>query len=305
MKDLKTSDYPVGVIVGRFQAHQLTEGHKYLIDTVVKNHKKVIIFIGCSPVLNSKRNPLDFASRKRMISAIYENCEIVPITDCNSDEVWSKNLDTKIKEIFPIGKPLLYGSRDSFISHYKGNHSSLEIESDIIISATEIRKNISEQILSSEDFRAGVIYHAHNRYPISYQTVDIAVVNKHNQLLLARKPNEHKYRFVGGFVDPTDLTLEAAAKRELGEETGGNGNFDSPVYVSSHRINDWRYRSEVDKIMTSLFLVNHLWGPLEPADDIAELRWVKVEDIQNLEELLMPEHIPLMISLLSYLKTKN
>ena len=57
--------------------------------------------------------------------------------------------------------------------------------------------------------------------------------------------------------------------------------------------------------MTSLFLVNHLWGPLEPADDIAELRWVKVEDIQNLEELLMPEHIPLMISLLSYLKTKN
>jgi len=38
----------VGIIVGRFQVHKLTEAHFKLIDTVLKRHKKVIIFLGVS-----------------------------------------------------------------------------------------------------------------------------------------------------------------------------------------------------------------------------------------------------------------
>ena len=36
--------YTIGALVGRFQVHELREAHHYLIDQVVKNHKKVIPF---------------------------------------------------------------------------------------------------------------------------------------------------------------------------------------------------------------------------------------------------------------------
>jgi bifunctional NMN adenylyltransferase/nudix hydrolase len=300
METIQIENYPIGVIIGRFQAHELHEGHRMLIDLVVKNHKKTILFVGCSSVLNSKRNPLDFETRKRMILKSYPELNVIPIYDKASDNVWSKEIDTKIKEVFPMGKPLLYGSRDSFIKYYTGNHTTFSVESDILISATELRKNISRETKESEDFRKGVIYQAHNRYPVSYQTVDIAVINEaKDSVLLARKPNETLYRFVGGFVDPTDESLEVAAARELSEETGGNGNFDKMTYFSSHRVDDWRYRSEVDKILTSLFVTTHLWGSLEPSDDIAELRWFKLETLApEFPKFIVKEHIPLFTSLL-------
>jgi nicotinamide mononucleotide adenylyltransferase len=61
------SDYQVGVIVGRFQTHYLHEGHLDLISHVLENHSQVIIMLGISRKQNSKRNPLDFATRKLMI----------------------------------------------------------------------------------------------------------------------------------------------------------------------------------------------------------------------------------------------
>lgn len=45
------------------------------------------------------------------------------------------------------------------------------------------------------------------------------VFNNEGKLLLARKPNETKLRFIGGFVDPSDISYEKAAVREFMEET--------------------------------------------------------------------------------------
>lgn len=304
--------YDIGVIIGRFQVHKLHEGHQQLIDTVFSKHKKVIIFLGCSPVLNSTRNPLDFTSRKKMLQELYPEAVIFPIEDKALDEVWSKEIDVRIKEVYRKGKVLLYGSRDSFIPHYKGNHDVFEIEQTYYVSGTEIRKLISEDIKSSPDWRAGVIFQAYNRYPISYQTVDIAVLNeKQDQILLAKKPNENKWRFVGGFVDPTDESLENAAKRELHEEAG-QAEFGEMSYVGSFRVADWRYRSEMDKIMTTLFKTQYIYGPLEPSDDISEIRWFKISDFVNgnslrMEELssnIVQEHLPLMTTLLTQLKNQ-
>jgi bifunctional NMN adenylyltransferase/nudix hydrolase len=58
--------YTIGSLVGRFQVHELHEAHHYLIDQVVKNHKKVILFLGVSKVVGTKKNPLDFESRKNI-----------------------------------------------------------------------------------------------------------------------------------------------------------------------------------------------------------------------------------------------
>ncbi len=61
----------IGVICARFQVHELTKGQKELVDTVRTNHDKVFIFLGLSPRRGEPENPLDFRSRKVMLSEIY------------------------------------------------------------------------------------------------------------------------------------------------------------------------------------------------------------------------------------------
>lgn len=299
-----SSKYGVAVIIGRFQVHELHIGHIKLINSVIERHKKVIIFLGVSPVIGTKRNPLDFDSRKRMLQQQYPNAVILSAPDRAEDKEWSEEIDRRIKEIYQTGKPLLYGSRDSFIPHYKGSFDTAELSTDTYYSGTEVRKEVSEEVRASSDFRAGKIYQAYNRYPISYATVDIAPINDNNQLLLGKKPHESKYRFVGGFVDPKDESYEIAAKRELHEEAGNNIEVDKMEYVCSMNMDDWRYRNEEDKIKTILFKTKFLWGRIQPSDDISELKWFELEDLKNekfIDENIMDVHIPLMKKLIENL----
>jgi bifunctional NMN adenylyltransferase/nudix hydrolase len=291
------SKYEIGVIIGRFQIHELHQAHRKLIETVTSQHKRTILFLGVSPVLGTTHNPLDFTSRKIMIQEEYPDLTIIALPDNHSDYAWSSTIDARIKEIYRIGKVLLYGGRDSFIPHYHGTHDVAELEQDVYVSGTEIRKQVSEEVKSSALWRAGAIYQAFNRYPVSFQTVDIAPIsNDKKSILMAKKPGEMAYRFIGGFVDPTDLSLEMAAKREFHEETGSNAEIGDMKYVSSFRVDDWRYRSGRDKIMTSLFMTTHMWGSLTPSDDISELRWIDIpqfctDEFQKMA--VMKEHMPL------------
>jgi bifunctional NMN adenylyltransferase/nudix hydrolase len=112
------------------------------------------------------------------------------------------------------------------------------------------------------------------RFPTAFQTVDIAVVNDKGELLLARKPDEKKWRFIGGFSDPNSKSLEEDAKREVIEESGVEvGNI---TYLGSTIINDWRYRGEIDKIKTAFFVAKYTYGKPEGADDVAEVKWVPI-----------------------------
>ena len=52
--------YTIGALVGLFQVHELHEAHHYVINQVVENHKKVILFLGVPKVVGTKNNPLDF-----------------------------------------------------------------------------------------------------------------------------------------------------------------------------------------------------------------------------------------------------
>jgi bifunctional NMN adenylyltransferase/nudix hydrolase len=299
-----SKDYQIGVIIGRFQIHELHEAHTNLIDAVIKKHHKVIIFLGVNSIGPTKRNPLDFDSRKRMLQTKYPQIVIAPLKDVNNDDIWSAKLDEKIKEIYPMGKALLYGGRDSFIPHYKGKNDTAELHQEIFLSGTEVRKILSQKIQDSSDYRAGKINAAYNRYPVSFTTVDIIPVNYDRQeILLAKKPNESKYRFIGGFADPKDESFESAAKRELTEEAGTieTGPME---YIASMLVDDWRYRSEEDKIKTMLFKCQYAFGSPRPNDDIEEVRWFKIEDffllngaeINNkfIEENIMDVHVPLM-----------
>lgn len=295
----------VGVIVGRFQSHELHRGHIQLFEEVISKHQRVLVFLGLSASKQATyRNPLDYVARKQMINERYPEVEVLYIKDVRSDKLWSDTLDKLIDDVlYPNQKCLLYGSRDGFQTGYLGKYPVKVFRPSTIISASELRDSIGNIVKGSADFRAGAIWASQNTYPKVHPAVDIAAVQD-GKLLLAQKKNEEKFRFIGGFMSPDDLTAEISAQREFTEETGGATLVEGSVkYISSNRIDDWRYRSERDKITSFLFFSEILPGKeVEASDDIEFLHWVEIDS--SILEKVMPEHVPLAKDLLKYLERK-
>src|SRR5688572_27292483 len=97
--DVPKEEYDVGVIVGRFQVPTLHTGHRSLINHVTKNHDKVVIILGVSPVLNTLNNPLDYEARAQMIQEAYPNIVVLPLLDQQNDSLWSSSLDRLLDNI--------------------------------------------------------------------------------------------------------------------------------------------------------------------------------------------------------------
>ncbi len=299
MRTIKTKQSDVGVIVARFQVAELHEAHTGLIDVVKNNHKKVFIFLGLSPVKGSVDNPLDFESRKQMVLAKYPEINVLYIKDMKSDKAWSNTLDNQINDLTGPNQTItLYGGRSSFINHYLGKFTCKELESESIVSGTKIRKEISVNALADANFRKGVIWHSMNVYVNALPTVDIAIFNADKtKLLLGKKHYESKFRFIGGHVESGE-TYEQAAIRETYEET--NLQISDLRYVKSIVVDDWRHRSEKQKITTILFYTHLTAGMKEAKDDIEELRWFNVADlIKAPEDKVEEEHLPLVKLLFS------
>lgn len=274
---VKTDTYDVGVIVGRFQVPELHDAHLDLIQTVCDNHDKVIIFLGLSPLMVTRENPLDFESRKQMILDKFPNVNVLYAKDVNSDSIWSKRLDEMIGDVItPNQSVVLYGGRDSFIAHYEGRYPTTELVQDTYVSGNEIRRSVSRKsVKKSADFRAGVVWAAFSQFPTVYTTVDVAIFNEdESKILLGRKEHEKGYRLIGGFASPDSPSFEADARREVMEEAGIE--ITDPEYVGSFLIDDWRYRGEIDKIKTVLFKARLMYGQPRPDDDIAEVKWFDV-----------------------------
>ncbi len=293
MKKVQKPSADVGVIIGRFQVHELHAAHIDLIQSVCAEHEKVVVFLGLSPLMVTQNNPLDYESRKQMIQERFPSVIILYVNDSFSDVAWSEALDAQLKPILNPGQTVvLYGSRDSFISHYHGKHPTQELIQEVYVSGSESRKTISKKVKASPDFRAGVIWAAYNQYPKCYPTVDVAIFNEdYTKLLLARKPKEDKYRFVGGFADPKSTSYEADARREVAEETGLE--VTDPKYIGSFLIADWRYKNEVDKIKTMFFVTKVVFGRPQANDDICEVRWFDYNP-HVISDNVISTHVPLI-----------
>lgn len=287
----------IGVIIGRFQVHKLHTEHVKLLNYVISRHEKVIIFLGTTQAINTRRNPMDFITRKLMIENVVKVSAILPLPDQKSDAVWSQQIHDKVREVFPSGDVTLYGSRDSFIPYYSGKWKTCELEPDTYVSATDIRDQISKKTLASEEFRAGIIYSIYSHYPTTFSTIDVAII-KGDEILLGRKKNEVAWRLIGGFVDPTDESDIAACKREVMEETGLEvSDF---KFICSKKIRDWRYAGINDKgVMTRFYSAKYIFGAPEPNDDIVELKWVKLANLQDCK--IVKEHNELIEELIATL----
>ena len=134
------------------------------------------------------------------------------------------------------------------------------------------------------------------KYDTSFQTTDILVINHHKkEVLVGRKPTEDKFRLIGGFVDPSDLSLEEAARRELREEAGINLEVSNPKYQFSYRVDDKRYRDSQDKILTAVFTCDYLFGFATASDDICEVKWMDGNELSVMyRDLIVETHQPLI-----------
>jgi bifunctional NMN adenylyltransferase/nudix hydrolase len=299
-----------GVIVGRFQVNSLHAGHLELFRQVSEKHDRVIVFIGVPRTIPTKRNPLDFETRKKMIQADYPDFIILPLRDEKSDQHWSDKLDDSIGSVTMFtGSITLYGGRDSFVPHYHGFHQVHQLDIPSPVSGTEIRNKLTNRVMQSPDFRAGAIYAVSNQFDKVLGTVDAAILYRRAdngiKILFGRKPGEQFYRFPGGFVNRGE-TYETAVKREAYEET--NLDINSLRYVESFVVDDWRYKNDPDaKITTALFVgwANSMAG--RAGDDLEHINWINFEDLPESEpnsgaKFVEDAHLPLLAALKKFIQ---
>ena len=298
-----------GVLVARCQVHELHEGHLWLFNEVKARNSRVIIFLGVKPIGATYKNPLDFETRRAMIQAIpaYKDFNILPLPDMPTDEAWSKVLDGRIRELCDYGEVTLYGSLDSFTKHYTGSFTPVELTMphDLrSINGTEIRAGLTNQIIASADFRAGVIHAITNLRPQVKATVDIVITTETllswshpgpdaarltRFFLLGQKPGETCWRFIGGFSEPTTPSYEFDAAREAMEETGLP--IEDLKYIGSTLVPDWRWAGEPDQIKTLVFVGTSMTMGGKANDDIAKVKWVKASELS--ESLFSDVHKPI------------
>ena len=293
----------VGVVVGRFQTDNLHKGHLHLLEFARARHKNFLVVLGVPRSFPTPRNPLSYEIREVMLKKAFPQAVIRPLVNHPSDAAWSATLDSLIEEAFPGLEATLYGSRDSFLRSYTGKHPKFKIPPFEKFNGAERRRLVSGRISSSGVFRRGIIYAQTKRSPIAYPTIDVAVINgETGKVLLAGKETDgKKLRFVGGFVDAKDASMEFAARRELSEEVPGI-EVEKLDYIGSSVIDDWRYRDSDDGIITSFFSAVFVFGNPKAADDIVRLRWVRIDRIMK---ILVDEHLVLGEMLLKHLQTKR
>lgn len=302
----------IGVVLGRFQLPRLHAGHKTLVRKVQELHEQVIIVIAETPISFNRKNPLTGKLRKALLEAEYKEqvskgtIQVVVLKNNESDEIWSVNFDQLLNDTAPdAGGFVIYGARDNSLKHYSGRYFTKQIDLELPTSATKVREKVAQVFPKGkralQNFAAGVIHTTAHIFPVSYTTMDLAVIREDQgniQTLLCYKKQYQKWFFCGGFIDPTDETILDAVKREKAEELGINLEVGDYKFIGDYKINDWRYRGTEHGIRTMFHVGTYMWGEAKASDDIDDVEWF---DLNRAQEIIADEHKPLIAALKKHL----
>ena len=126
--------------------------------------------------------------------------------------------------------------------------------------------------------------------------VDVAIFNQMNtKTLLCRKPDQILWQFVGGFASIDSPTFEDDAEREVKEEC--SICIGTIKYIGSCIIDDERYRDTENKMKSLFFRARHISGIPKAKDDIAEVRWFNMDNLNGKD--LVTKHHPLLSMLMN------
>lgn len=252
------------------------------------------------PLRPNQRQDILRGHRKLFDAGVAEHLHI------RDNERWSLILDETIEKSMPQGTThIAFFIAKSLADKYVGQYTPVIMED--IPGLTDVSAPVPVKPSTTNDFRQGIMYAEQKAFALVYSTVDIALVDSNLKfVLLGRKLNEKKWRFPGGFVDPTDDSKEAAWFRELGEEVpNGVLSFVSDVeYIGSTIVPDCRYPGR-DKIMTTIFgaIVKFDVDTLEAGDDLVEVQLFGISD--DLFNVITEDHHPALKKFLEWVeKTK-
>lgn len=275
-----------GVIVGRFQAPALTAGHQHLLTQVGSRCARVIVMIGCPPNFGTKRDPMEYSLRARMVQDYWSatfgqtpELTVLPCLNSESDTEWASRIDMMARAVSVASPLVLYCGHDGCGPVYTASGGTMPVSTIAPIGghATDARAAI--QPVHSEDFRAGLIYGIQRQFTAVYPVVDAVVYRRSPSIgaisvLMAQKATDtpDTWRVIGGFVDPSDQSLEQAVRREVREETGVE--VGDVQYCCSMVIDDWRYRGCPEGILSAVFVAQYVFGAEKASDDIARVSWM-------------------------------
>ena len=143
--------YDVGLICGRFQTFH--KGHEKLVDTGLLLCDRLLILVGSAQLCGTERNPLNIATRIKMLKEIYgdnENIMIYGLTDLSKEDDISPNwgrylLENVNRYIYKKPDIMIYGNDESRSQWFskedlQGITELIVNRSDLPISATMLRE---------------------------------------------------------------------------------------------------------------------------------------------------------------------
>lgn len=111
-----------------------------------------------------------------------------------------------------------------------------------------------------------------------------AVVLKDRKILLVKRdkaPQKGKWAIPGGSVKLGE-TLQAAAEREIAEETGLSIKSNKPIHVFDLIERDSHGEIAFHYVIVDL-QADYMGGEIRPADDVSDAGWFSLDEVNDLD----------------------
>lgn len=226
----------IGIFIGRFQP--LHAGHIHAIIEAAHNVDKLLLLVGSANQCRSIKNPWSYKEREHnlrsKLSSVINRVEIIPLNDYPySDSQWITDVRATVEHYACGQKPILFGhmKEGNFYLNWFPDWKFHSIDSDIIINATQIRKEMfeSDSVDMPKTVRQDWNYYQKEaktfaNYPfpetLNFNCADTVLECQGHVLLIqrARAPGAGQWALPGGFKNGNETFLNCAI-RELEEET--------------------------------------------------------------------------------------